>query len=165
MTLTQVSGDLLDPAWGFDAIGHGVNLHGIMGAGIAKTISARWPGVMGPYRTACRNGGLELGGWQHYKDPSGAVVYNLASQDQPGRNARLSAVRTSVEGAVTDCENRGYETLGLPQIGCGIGGLEWNDVRDVLVEIADRHIFCDLVVVIYEPARQARQGTQGTQGR
>lgn len=55
-----------------------------MGAGIAKTISSRWPGIMGPYRDACRNGGLELGGMQRYEDPDGTVIYNLASQDQPG---------------------------------------------------------------------------------
>ncbi|MBX3285811.1 MAG: macro domain-containing protein [Acidimicrobiales bacterium] len=146
--MREIIGDLLDPAHGFGAIGHGVNLKGRMGAGIAATISARWPGILPPYVEACRSGELALGGFQRYEDPDGTVIYNLASQVQPGRDARLDAVESAVAAALVDCDERDAPTLALPQIGAGIGGLDWVEVRERLAAASIGHR-CELVLVAY----------------
>lgn len=147
---TEITGDLFDPAHGFDAVGHGVNMHGVMGAGIAKTISTRWPNIMAPYRHACRTT-LALGGYQRYVDEDGTVIYNMATQVNPGAEARISAVVAALGAVVTDCENRGYRTLGLPQIGCGIGGLDWTKVRGWMEYVAATSDTVDIVAVTYRP--------------
>lgn len=145
---TEITGDLFDPAHGFEAIGHGVNLKGVMGAGIAKTVRDRYPAIMEPYRRACRTGELHLGGYQVWEAPDGLLVVNLATQQDLGRDARLWAVADSVYSALDDLEGRGVRRFGVPQLGAGIGGLDWDDVRTWLEKAStDRDI--ELVAVTW----------------
>lgn len=146
---SEVTGDVFDPAHGFEAIGHGVNLKGVMGAGIAKTVSTRYPAIMEPYRRACSTGELHLGGYQVWEAPDGLLIVNLATQQELGRDARLWAVADSVRSAIDDLVGRGIRRFGVPQLGAGIGGLEWTQVRSVLERIsAEADI--DLVAVTYD---------------
>lgn len=62
------------------------------------------------------------------------MVYNLATQQQPGADARLGAIATSVAAMLTDAEQHGLPEVGVPHLGAGIGGLLWPDVRQVLEE-------------------------------
>jgi O-acetyl-ADP-ribose deacetylase (regulator of RNase III) len=148
---TEITGDVFDPAHGFDAVGHGVNLKGVMGAGIAKTVSTRYPAIMEPYRQACSSGELALGGHQTWEAPDGLLIVNLATQDDLGRDARLWAVADSVRSALDDLEVRGARRFGVPQLGCGIGGLDWPRVRACLRDLAVGHPV-ELVAVTWEPS-------------
>lgn len=150
-----IEGDLLDPSHGFQAIGHGVNLRGVMGAGIAKSIADKWPAILPPYRNAIKNGGLRLGGFHRFRpreywttgDP---YVFNLATQVDPGPNADLTAVWESVSRALLECHRLSIPELGLPQIGCGIGGLKWYEVHYVLHSL-DAASPVKITVVKYKP--------------
>ena len=147
---SEITGDLFDPAHGFEAIGHGVNLKGVMGAGIAKTVSDRYPAIMEPYRRACRSGELALGGHQMWEAPDGLLVVNLATQQDLGRDARLWAVEQSVRSALDDLVGRGVSRFGVPQLGCGIGGLDWDAVSAVLEQEAVLWDDIELVAVTWD---------------
>lgn len=137
MSVEHVTGDLF--AQGADAIGHGVNCRGVMGAGIAVAFRQRFPAMYAQYRVECREHRLALGGVFPWRDDaSGLVVYNLASQDRPGRHATLAALRSSLTVTLTHAERVGVRSLALPRIGCGIGGLLWEQARDVIEDVASR---------------------------
>ena len=123
------------------AIGHGVNTHGVMGSGIARIIAGRFPAVLAPYKEACATGALTPGGFQAVKvreDPD-LFIFNLASQQRPGKDARLEWLEQSVEKAVSYAKENGFFGFALPRIGAGIGGLDWeSEVRPALEVIADR---------------------------
>ena len=110
-----------------DAIGHGVNCKGVMGAGIAKQFRARYPDMYQEYRRICAEGLLLPGEIHTYTSP-GVRVINIASQEHPGPNANLYWLTTGVASALLYCKMQGLTTLALPRIGCGIGGLAWDDV-------------------------------------
>lgn len=133
MTYTETTGDLFE--LGLSAIGHGCNTVGSMGAGIAREVRRRWPDCYRDYAELCRTGRFMIGGF-HAWEGDGIVVYNLATQVRPGRDARLDAIRDAVAAALADAQARGLDRLGLPRIGAGIGGLDWSDVRRVLREVA-----------------------------
>lgn len=137
-------GDLFD--MGFPAIAHGANCVGVMGAGIAKQVRRRWPVLYSRYRADCADGVAKLGSWTVYDDSS-PIVYNLFTQFQPGPNADLVAIERSLLGALWDCEDRGIDTLGIPMIGAGIGGLRWEDVAEV-VQIAESMVDVQVVVAV-----------------
>lgn len=134
------TGDLLAQP-DLDAIAHGVNCKGAMGAGIAKVIRNRWPGLYAPYRERCDDGRLTPGkgfAWATGEAPPNGPrwIYNLASQDFPGPDARLEWVEASLAGALRHAEANGVDGFGLPRIASDIGGLEWADVRDVIERVA-----------------------------
>lgn len=60
-----------------------VNCKGVMGAGLARQIRAKWPGIYAPYVEICRNKGVQaLGTMFPYVTPdNGPVICNCFAQD------------------------------------------------------------------------------------
>lgn len=120
------------------ALGHGVNVDGLMGAGIAKQFAALFPTMHMNYRALC-NAKLLMPGEVYVHTTPNLTIYNIASQDRPGRNARLDWLAEGIDAALSDTSLLGHSALALPRIGCGIGGLSWDDVEPLLAEIEARH--------------------------
>lgn len=117
------------------AIGHGVNTSGVMGAGIAVAFKTALPEMYAWYRKYCQDGSLVPGGVWAYQPLSGPTVYNLASQDKPGAHAHLDWIRSSLSLALRDADQQGFDRIALPRIGAGLGGLNWEDVERVMLEV------------------------------
>ena len=127
-------GDIWDtPA---DVVGHGVNLRGVMGAGLAAQVREKFPDVFEQYRKACSEGSLKPGGVQIVYRPGGLNIANIASQVEPGPNARYDLLVSGICNTMIRCYHSGL-SLALPQIGCGIGGLEWEVVREIICGLAE----------------------------
>ncbi len=136
MTIVNRTGDVFTSS--AEALAHGVNLWGVMGAGIAKTMAERFPEMLPLYKAACRDGSLPPGGCQVLSTTSGVYVCNLATQVKPGSNARLKWVDMALLKMYNRLELRGLTSVAIPQIGCGIGGLEWSEVHPVIERHAQR---------------------------
>lgn len=153
MTVREVEGDLLHIASEGEAFGHGCNCEGVMG-GLAAHVESHWPQLAVDYRAACRAGTFTLGGVLPWLDEStGVWIYNLATQQHPGADARLGAIDASVRAAIVHAREHGVARIYLPRIGAGIGGLRWEDVRETLDTVAADNAGTDLVVVTVPPAR------------
>jgi O-acetyl-ADP-ribose deacetylase (regulator of RNase III) len=132
--ITHRTGDLF-ASTDLDALAHGCNCRGVMGAGIAVVFARRWPQMEQAYRQRCRAGQFTLGQCMAWQAPDGPMVYNLATQDRPGRHARLDAVVTSAEAMIEHARAHGIRRIGLPRIGAGIGGLRWDQVEQALATL------------------------------
>ncbi len=145
---SEVKGSLFDATT--DVIGQGCNMQGVMGAGIAKDFRELYPVMYQDYRAKCLAGEVELGGYDMYPvDDTPGWVANLYTQRLPGADASLAAVAQSVTKLCLDLQEKtGMHSLGLPRIGCGIGGLQWEDVQAVLQNIAKDN---EVNIVVYTP--------------
>jgi len=121
------------------AIGHGVNLQGLMGSGIAYIIAKKFPSVLAPYRQACKSRILQTGRVFPVltEEQPGLWIYNLASQDQTGADARIDWLEESVRASIVAARRLNHSGIALPRIGAGIGGLTWNEVKTLLETIGD----------------------------
>lgn len=156
MTLSIVQGDLFDPDYGFDALAQGVNTQGVMGAGIAVPFRETFPEMYAEYRGLCQKFGPTLGGLVHTYRPDverisftpGVVelwdldvdfdqptIYNMFSQIMPGRNGDYRLLQQAAIQVLFDAEEMGFESVGLPWIGCGIAGLERHNVHTILDQV------------------------------
>ncbi len=105
--------------------------------GLAGHVESRWPALATSYRAACDAGTFTLGGvlpW--FDEHSGVWIYNLATQQRPGADARLDAIDASVRAAIEHARAHEVRTLYLPRIGAGIGGLRWEDVKSTFEAVA-----------------------------
>lgn len=156
--IEDVTGDLFDRAFKFDGIGHGVNCQGVMGSGIAPLFKERWYGMYKKYKAMCEQGFLLPGmvypyyTGQEVSTPNctlnmkGGYIYNIASQYRPGRDARISYLAMGMKYVVFHAEQHRLKRVGLPRIGAGIGGLDWNLVHDTIESIvADSPVMFTLV--------------------
>lgn len=118
-------------------IGHGVNCQGDMSGGIAKVFRERYPYNYMRYKAVCKDGTLLPGSFLPVIDGQGKdarVVVNLASQNQPGADATYSWLIASLYSVATYASDPDRMTdfgnvIAIPEIGCGIGGLEWDKVE------------------------------------
>lgn len=136
MTFEIIKGDLFDPAHNFDALAQGVNTKGKMGAGIAVPFRTKWPDMYTEYQKLCTEFTDILPGLLHTwanplwndQDPI-QFVFNLFSQDWPGRHGNYYWLASSTLLMRFEAEATGLERVGLPWIGCGIAGLERHNAQ------------------------------------
>lgn len=86
------------------------------------------------YKRRCADGRFGLGDvfvW----DTKEVTVFNLGTQQSWRSRADLSAIDRALRKMVQTCEERGVETVGLPRIGAGLGGLPWADVRALVASV------------------------------
>lgn len=146
--ITHKTGDIFTTD--LEAIGHGVNTEGAMGSGIAVTVKNLHPNVYRVYREVCKRGGLSGGDLLVVQsETDGKYIFNMASQEAQGRSATYDFLRESVNNALTYCIENDMPALALPQIGCGIGGLEWEKVTAILEEEQERFPNVDLELWTY----------------
>jgi O-acetyl-ADP-ribose deacetylase (regulator of RNase III) len=127
------------------AMAHGCNLTGTMGAGIAKSFRNEYPAMYEIYREICMVGGFTPGTYYAYRAPDGKLIFNLFTQRYPGRDARCEWIESSLTKALNDHAN--LKSLALPQIGAGLGGLKWEDVQSTLERVASK---TDTVLIVYK---------------
>lgn len=154
MSVHYVTGNMLDA--GVDAVVNPVNCDGVMGKGLALAVKERWPEVFGTYRWACERGQLKVGRVltvQRPVLPRGGPRYVIMfpTKDQWRRPAQLDYIRDGLEALRVELQDLDIDSVAVPALGCGLGGLHWDDVKP-LIEAALGDL--DLVgvdVTVYAP--------------
>lgn len=131
VTFSEQEGNLF-AAVDLEALAHGCNCAGAMGAGIAVEFKRRWPQMFAEYRRRCKAGAFQPGDSFAWLADDGKVVYNLGTQKTWRTRATLEAIEAAVSLMLADAERRGIHSVGMPRVGAGLGGLAWERVREVL---------------------------------
>ena len=130
MPTTFVKGDLFRYP-GLDGLAHGCNCAGAMGKGIAVEFRRRYPRMYEEYRKRCREGSFLLGSVFPWAE-GGKTIYNLGTQATWTTRAELPAIIQSLRKMVRLAQEDGVRRIGLPRIGAGLGGLDWEAVKEAL---------------------------------
>ena len=144
----EIYGDLIELAKSgeFDAIIHGCNCFSNMGAGIAKQIKSSFKDIDKVDINAVP-GNIS---YKYYFD-SDCIVYNAYTQIYPGKPNNKKLKWFSQKNKIfKDNEEARYEYMrqafskiaetshnlyiGLPLIGCGLAGLNWDKVKSIIQE-------------------------------
>jgi O-acetyl-ADP-ribose deacetylase (regulator of RNase III) len=140
------------------AIAHGCNTKGAYGAGIAGQIAKRFPKAKDMYLSDLNN--FKLGSVQTVwcldrisRDDEGGPrtkwIFNLATQRNPGADASLWAIFLAFANLAEACYE-GFSRIAIPRIGCGIGGLEWDQVGPTIKRAIECSSTPDLVIAVYD---------------
>lgn len=148
-----IAGDLLElaVAGAFDVIVHGCNCHCTMGAGIAKTIKARFPEAYSADLATSKGDRSKLGtiSFAEIERPHHSlVVVNAYTQYDwrgSGKKVDYDAIRTSMQSVK---RMFGGKRIGYPLIGAGLAGGDWNEIAPIIDEALDGE---DHTLVRYVP--------------
>ena len=170
MTIEFVAGDLLKPRVKEESLAHGCNMLGLMGAGIARDIRKMYPKdmfsdyrelcVVGDYRDTVNGEDIYTkpdGGdvqCMIYADPQYPVLFNMFTQKDIWQDrARLEWVEKSLLRVIEICREKNIKSVGMPQVGAGLGGLRWEDVKELMIRVCspveDVHFVCYETYVPY----------------
>lgn len=135
MPIEFVTGDLFENEYAAQALAHGCNCQGAMGAGIASGFRDRYPDMFAEYRSRCRSTPRQfnLGEVWLWKEAARPWVFNLATQEGVWRSrASYEAIVTSLSAMRTLADAEGVTSIAIPRIGTGYGGLSWRKVRAII---------------------------------
>ncbi len=126
-------------------VAHGCNCLGVQGAGVALAIARKWPWQETLYRHMHRNGVRPefLGTVQFVNVRTNPDIYvaNCFTQVHVGMQdgkppASLAAIETCLRTCLMFCYSQSCP-LYAPQIGCGLGGLDWEtQVKPIYAKLA-----------------------------
>ena len=124
-------GNLLEaPA---EALVNTVNTAGIMGKGIALQFKQAYPQMFRAYERDCKAGEVKLGKVQVF-DLGGLVggprwIINFPTKGHWRAGSRMKDIETGLQDLVTTMKRLHIRSIAVPPLGCGNGGLDWNEVR------------------------------------
>jgi len=149
-----------------DALVNTVNTVGIMGKGIALQFRQAFPDNYKAYKVACDRDEVRLGSVfvferLHLQQPH--FILNFPTKKHWRSKSRLADIESGLADLVSVIRANKIGSIAIPPLGCGNGGLEWSDVRPMIVEAVSQ--LADVRVVLYGPhaTPQASQMPVGTE--
>lgn len=134
MTITITQGDLLRQD-DVDAIVNTVNCVGVMGKGIALQFKNKWPANYSAYEAACKAKQVRPGAMFVF-DSGGLIkpnyIINFPTKDHWRGKSRFEFIRDGLVDLVAQIKRLGIRSIAIPPLGCGNGGLEWDEVRPLI---------------------------------
>lgn len=135
-----------------DAVVNTVNTKGVMGKGVALQFKRAFPVNYKRYRAACEAGEVHLGEMfvteaEQLSNPR--LIINFPTKGHWKSRSRLTDIESGLKDLRRVLLERNVESVALPPLGCGLGGLDWADVRP-RIEAALSDLPID--VIVFEPA-------------
>ena len=147
-----VDGNIFDAQ--VEALVNPVNCVGVMGAGLAKQFKRKFPLNFNWYASACNVGKMVMGevlvnDFQAYNDSQiHRYIVNFPTKIHwRDRSANYFGIETGLWDLDEKIEAMGIKSIAIPPLGCGLGGLRWEDVKSVIECILDND---NVEVHIYE---------------
>lgn len=153
--IEQGNGNLLQAD--VDALVNTVNCVGVMGKGIALQFRQAFPANYEAYVRACAAEQVVPG--RMFIHENGALVgprwiVNFPTKRHWKGKSRLQDIELGLRALVDDIRRLGIRSIAMPPLGCGNGGLDWNDVRP-LIERAFAPLE-DVRIVLFAPGATPR---------
>ena len=147
--IESVSGNILES----DAtvLVNPVNCVGVSGAGLALQFKQAFPMNHELYAQCCKDGKVAPGFplTTHDRD-SGKVIYNFPTKRHWKDKAQLQDILSGLFQLAVDIKySEEYQFIAMPKIGCGLGGLNWSNVRPWIVYM-DMLTDCKARILLYE---------------
>lgn len=108
-----------------------VNIDGIMGKGLAKEFKDRFPNHFIQYKRLCNDNELTIGNPKLIFDQR--LIYLFPTKIHWKDNSQLDWIDQGLE-FIKNNWNSTYKSISFPKLGCGLGGLNWNDVKCLFVK-------------------------------
>lgn len=149
MTIERGHGNLL--AAEVDALVNPVNTEGVMGKGLALQFKKAFPESFSAYERACKLGEVVTGRMNVVRRlASPRFIINFPTKRHWRNPSRLDYVRDGLRDLVDQVRALEVKSIAIPPLGCGNGGLDWREVRPLIVSAFEG--LPDVRVVLFEPA-------------
>ncbi|MCU0326452.1 MAG: macro domain-containing protein [Spirosomaceae bacterium] len=135
-----------------DALVNTVNTVGVMGKGIALQFKNIFPNNLKLYHNACKNRELKVGKLFITEEESllagKKIIVNFPTKTDWRLPSEYEYIEDGLAELVKVIKERNIKSIAVPPLGSGNGGLDWNNVKQILEKYL-KDVDCN--VYIYEP--------------
>ena len=151
--ISFTQGNLLDAD--ADALVNTVNTVGVMGKGVALMFKDAFPENYKRYEAACAAKRLHVGKMfvTERNDFYGPKwIINFPTKAHWRFPSKIEWIEKGLDDLKVVVQEKGIKSIALPPLGAGNGGLDWNEVRPLIVSKLSE--LKGVNVIIYEPTKQ-----------
>ncbi|MDF5715003.1 MAG: macro domain-containing protein [Rhizonema sp. NSF051] len=135
-----------------EALVNTVNCVGIMGRGIALQFRKAFPGNFKAYEAACKS---------HQVQPGKMFIYDLNRLYNPRfiinfptkrhwkHKSSIDDIKSGLLDLIGAVQQYQIRSIAIPPLGCGLGGLNWEEVRPLIMEAFQS--LPEVAVLLFEP--------------
>lgn len=130
-----------------------VNTVGVMGNGLAKKFADLFPEMVDEYKTRCECKMIDVMGQTHWAIVSdGQSIFNLPTKDHYKDKSEIKYILSGLTALRVRLIKHGRmnpdskSIIGVPMLGCGLGGLKWNKVHNWIPYYLDGIDNVDVVI-------------------
>ncbi len=128
--IDYTTGNLLDDS--AEALVNTVNEVGVMGKGVALMFRDTFPSNTKAYEKACDDRDVRVGRMfvTEVKDLVGPRwIINFPTKKHWRQPSKMEWIRDGLKDLVRVIKDNGIQSIAIPPLGCGNGGLEWQFVK------------------------------------
>ena len=165
MTIEYKNGDMFNEPT--EAIVNTVNCVGVMGKGVALEFKRRWPDNFRAYKRLCDGKQLSPGKMfifdnnDFLDEGKHRYLINFPTKQHWRSRSKIEYVRDGLVDFVRQIRGLGIESVSVPPLGCGNGGLDWLEVRPLIEEAVVE--LPNVKFVIFGPAAEQAEKTEQSQ--
>jgi O-acetyl-ADP-ribose deacetylase (regulator of RNase III) len=134
-----------------EALVNTVNTVGVMGKGLALQFKERFPANYKFYVAACKNEEVKIG--KMFITPTNSFmnpkwIINFPTKKHWMNNSRYEFIEAGLDDLVTQIEKLNIQSIAIPPLGAGQGGLNWDKVKE-LIQLKLGHL--NIEITVFEP--------------
>ena len=136
--IEELKGNLLDS--GCEYLVNTINCRGVMGKGVALQFKTFYPDLFKWYVKKFELGELSPGKLYYYEEEdlfTKTKIINLTTKDDWFYPSSYNWIGHCVLDLRDFFYDKPNATIAMPRIGCGCGGLSWENVRQIIIDHLD----------------------------
>lgn len=141
-----------------EALVNTVNTVGVMGKGIALQFKEAFPVNNRKYMEACKKQELTIGKvlavWDSNLLLGKKLIINFPTKKHWRQPSKYEYIETGLAALVELLKKENIRSIAIPPLGCGNGGLDWNQVRKLIIQYLGN---LNIDILIYEPNAEIKQ--------
>ena len=150
-----------------EALVNTVNCFGVMGAGVALRFKEAFPANFKAYAKACKLEEVQPGRMFVFEMDTQASLFEMPQPRNPRYiinfptkrhwrgKSRMEDIASGLRALVEEIREREIRSIALPALGCGNGGLDWEEVRPMIKEALGS--IAGLEVILYGPLTEQNE--------
>jgi O-acetyl-ADP-ribose deacetylase (regulator of RNase III) len=136
-----------------EALVNTVNCVGIMGRGIALQFKKAFPTNFKAYTVACKAdqvqpGKMFVSDLNHLYNPR--FIINFPTKRHWKSKSLIEDIQSGLTDLIAIVQQHNIRSIAIPPLGCGLGGLNWEDVKPLITEAFQA--VPEVNVLLFEPA-------------
>lgn len=143
-----------------EALVNTVNCVGVMGKGVALQFKQAFPENFNAYHKACFKNEVIPGRMFIFKTGNlfnPKYIINFPTKRHWREKSKMEDIEDGLKALVKEIKTMKIQSIAIPSLGCGLGGLDWKSVR-LLIEKALLEL-SDIKILLYAPIETPKAET------